>query len=295
VLIDDPDLLFGEVKDLVNIIGGLLLASVNITSMSTTEKEARIKVCTFLKQHKYDMLSRKFEDFDHISQNAFTLSWKSEELDELIVKRIRFREKLAPKVSALESWARAFEVETEAALNDLKGYLYPKLRNGPRDLITFCNLAMQAARARGNAHISKDVLIDVEGSYSEECLNEVEREFGDRYPSIVLVVRKLFEHPKLKTKGDIRRKALEDALSERYRDEELQSLKKDFPWLAGTTGRNLVEVLFKVGVIGFMSKQRSGVPVMSYSSASVDDSVHNATTFFVHPAYQQALRIGDTQ
>jgi hypothetical protein len=48
----------------------------------------------------------------------------------------------------------------------------------------------------------------------------------------------------------------------------------------------LLDILFKVGVIGFMSKRDPIVPVMSYSPGPIGDSFQNATEFFVHPVHR---------
>jgi len=148
---------------------------------------------------------------------------------------------------------------------------------------------MQAAKERGENLISKEVLTSVEGEYSKDCLKEVGREFNGPYPGIVSVIVKLFDPPDLRKGHKISRKVMEVALSERYRAQELQSEKRDKRWLAEAHGRLLVEILFKVGVIGFMSKRNPNVPVMSYSPGSIEDSVQNATEFFVHPAYRKSL------
>jgi hypothetical protein len=285
VLVDDPDLLFGEVARPVDIVGGLLLASTAISA----DASGKIKVCTLVKHHKYEQLSWEFEDFDKISQNVLTLSWQDAELDALLVERIRFREELPLSADTFECWSKAFEVKSQSGIAPIRKYLYPRLTNGPRDLITFCNLAMQASREKGKTLISKETLESVEGEYSKDCLKEVGREFNGPYHGIVSVIVKLFDHPVLRKGDKISRKAMEEALSDRYRAEEVQSEKKDKRWLAEAHGRLLLEILFKVGVVGFMSKRDPNLPVMSYSPGSIEDSFQNATEFFVHPAYRRSL------
>jgi hypothetical protein len=152
-------------------------------------------------------------------------------------------------------------------------------------------MAMQAASERGKPLISKDIFDSVEAEYSKDCLKEVGREFNGPYPGIVSVVVKLFDHPEFRKGDRITRKVMEEVLSERYRSEEVQSEKKDKRWLAVLHGGLLPEILFKVGVIGFMSKRDPNLPVMSYSPGSIEDSFQNATEFFVHPAYRRSLGI----
>jgi hypothetical protein len=299
VLVDDPDLLFGEVERPVDIVGGLLLAGVDITSMGrkhplqgrNVAKPSYIKICSLVKQHKYELLAWEFEDFDKIALNELPLKWTDTELDQLVVERIRFREGLPKSAGSLACWAKAFAVSTQKDADEFKTYLYPRLTNGPRDLITFCNMAKRAAIGTKKDLITLDTLLNVEGDYSKDCLQEVGREFNRPYPGIVSVVVKLFDHSVLKSSGKISKAAMADALSERYRSEEIQSEKKDKRWLAEAHGRLLVEILFKVGVIGFMSRRDPTLPVMSYSPGSVEDSLQNATAFFVHPAYRRALGI----
>jgi hypothetical protein len=243
------------------------------------------------KQHKYELLSWEFEDFDKISQNVLILSWQDAELEELIVERIRFREKLSRNTDTLTCWSKAFQAKTKSDVEEFKKYLYPRLTNGPRDLITFCNMAMRAAKERGLTLVTRDILGGVESEYSKDCLKEVEREFSGPYPGIVSIVMKLFDHQDLRKPGMISRVAIEKALSERYRDPELQNEKREKRWLAAAHGRLLLEILFRIGVIGFMSKRDAKMPVMSYSPGSIEDSFQDATEFFVHPAYRKSLGI----
>jgi hypothetical protein len=285
VLIDDPDLLFGDVAHLVPVVGGLLLAAVDLTSTI-----GQLKICVFVKQHRWDQLDWNFEDFDQIRQNAVALSWTETELSRLIAERIWFR---TGKVDAddLATWRTVFAIESAAEFKAMSNYLFERLTNGPRDLIEFCNLARQAADDAGNARITQADITAVEPQYSKECLKEVQREYHQVYPDIAEVVQKIFEHADLRKSKKLARATLAKALSDRYRSDDIQDMKRDVKWLRDQTGAGLIEVLFKVGVIGFISSASTRHRVMSYSSRGVADSVDNADEFFVHPAYHRALGV----
>jgi len=284
VLIDDPDLLVGDVSQFLPTVGGLLTAAVDLPVLVPTPD---VKVCVFVKQHKYDALSRTFEDFDHIRENAMSLTWSRAELIQMVAARVRYQEKLPAGANDLSCWSAAFAVSSEGELTKFADYLLPLLTNGPRDLITFCNLARRVAAQAQHAKITIEDFRAAEAEYSVDCLKEVEREYTDTYPAISVIVQKLFEHKDLRARATISRGVLEAALSERYRSPDIQELKRDVKWLASETGRGLVDVLFTVGVIGFLSKRSERL--MSYSSRAAGDSVASARTFFVHPAYGRAL------
>jgi len=287
VLIDDPDLLFGDTAAFVNIVGGLLHTVVDLTALPAKY----MKVCAFVKQHKYDYLARKFEDFDHIRQNSLTLSWSDPELVNLIAERVRFREELGKKATAIACWSKAFAIGTQTELQGITDYVFPRLTNGPRDLIEFCNRAMLSADESGRERIEWQDFAAAEPAYSRDCLDEVEREYGDVYPEVADVIQKLFEHPKLRKSDTLTKTLLTEAMSEQYLSDDLQQMKKDIRWLREETGRSLVDVLFKVGIVGLVSSGPSKARLMSYSRRSIADSVASAKTLFVHPAYFSALGI----
>lgn len=284
VLIDDPDLLFGDVTYLVPIVGGLLLGAVDLTSTLQ-----RAKVCVFVKQHQWDILDWNFADFDQIRQNVSTLSWTAAELTRLISERIRFRTGKQDRGDA-SSWADAFESNGANECLEVQSYLFERLTNGPRDLIEFCNRARQATVDNGRSTITIGDIKAVEPAYSRECLKEVQREYSEVYREIATIVQKVFEHASLRRNSTLTRLTLTKALSERYRSSDIQDLKRDVQWLRDQTGAGLVEVLFKVGVIGFVSSV-DGTRLMSYSPRGIADSIDNAESFFVHPAYHRALGI----
>jgi len=288
-LIDDPDELCWDTNELMPVLGGLCAAAVDVSSVS--EIRDFFKVCVLVKQHHFDQLRRSLENFDHIASNVLSLSWEKPELESLIGQRVIHRLRLPTGTNMKDAWMSAFDPGT-ASLEVLQEYLNDRLTNGPRDLVVFCNKAMMCAQHRAATRIEMRDILAAEKEHSEDRLDEIEREFGDQYPSISAIVRRLFEHRDLKVAAKITRKKLEYALEHQALVDRMEVMRKEVPWFRDAVPAKLVRILFQVGVVGYFSPETAQKRIMNWSSISPVEGIDEAEDFFVPPAYHWALRIG---
>ncbi len=228
-----------------------------------------VRLVVFVKEHILQNARAHYPDFRHFADRIDGLEWTSDDLLEMLNRRV---------TSRLNSkWDRVFEMSQQ----NLREEIFPYLVNGPRDLLSLCNLA-----GKEGHKISKDKLERSIRALRWEKWGELASHYGKQWPSIDLFAR-----------------ALTSALSTKYRKKtfppgavntlfaalhadpmsEIHALRK-VPWIDSAKWENppVDERLFLIGCLGYVFDQKWNYPWggRSLDNFRLSDS-HFISTLFV--------------
>lgn len=165
IAVDDPELIVG--RGLIDVtpenavrLGALLSIVCNLHSMG-------IRVVVFLKEHILQNLSANYLDFRHFGDRIEGLEWSGNDLLEMLRQRVSKR--LGTR------WEDVFALSTDA----LRDQVFPFLINGPRDLLSLCNLA-----GKEDGKITKGRFDKVIRALRSEKWSELASNYGKQWEKV---------------------------------------------------------------------------------------------------------------
>jgi hypothetical protein len=156
-----------------------------------------------------------------------------------------------------------------------------RVRNGPRDLLRWIDLALQST---AGGKMSKDVADRTHKRLSLDSLNELVSAHNETYPRVGAVLKIIFRNNLDRRFALLElRKHIETLL---LKDPELITLSK-VPWMQRETSFTLPDLLFKIGAIALHMGQQVILPYEEgYHARNFESSSHVS----VVPALVEALQ-----
>lgn len=239
VVIDDPELVLSASQELdIHLLGGLFLAAVTLS-----RQVSNFKMIVLIKTHIYDAVSNP--DFEKFPDREVYLSWCIDELLDVISSRMHW---------AKVSWEEVFAGTESQAKELIAKRIANNIRNGPRDLLRWLDLAMQRS---GTRKITAHNIAETERDFSLYALSALKNAFAMSYPVVEVALRCIFKNVK-NTKFS--REALEKRIAELLvTDPTLMKLAA-----SDSTGEfnslDLPKLLFKIGGLALGSGSRLILP-----------------------------------
>lgn len=228
----------------------------------------------FLRGDMFEFL--KSDDVDFANRSLMTLRWKKDGLAKVIAERIRVitGEEF---IDITEAWDSLFP-ENVKGVRTLD-YMADRTLMRPRDIIQFCQLALDASQRRGATSINEDDILRAEGDYSWYILEAVRTEYLITYPGIEEAIY-TFDRvsPVIYDPGPILKKAWQNLITGGY------------TW--ATTEETVLHALYEIGFIGLTDSR------MEYRWYSYDRKFEDAMRvtsenryIVIHPAFHSHLQI----
>jgi hypothetical protein len=266
IVVDDPELVFSASQDLdMHLLGGFCLAALRL---SVAIKG--FKVVALLKTHVYHPVRESIEDLSKYPDHTTRLAWTDDELLSLVERRL--------KATAVR-WSDVFdggEQEGRALIQ----YMVGLLRNGPRDLLRWFDLALQQSAGR---KLQRSHIVDTFDKLSRDSLKEMESAHFVRYEKLGSVVRAIFSS---KPGKDFTRQELLDHLQTvLVKDRRIKSLS-GLDWMQRESSDSLPQTLFEVGALALRAKSRLILP---YHPDYDQDAFEGADRFVLVPGLAAAV------
>ena len=239
-----------------------------------------LKIAMFLREDIYDVLARYDDDLP--KRDILRMEWTSSNLHHLVAARLARR---SNGQTDEEIWSAIFPDPVSNV--DASEYILNKSLPRPRDVLNFCQKAIDHAQRNGHMHVTEQDILDGEKSFSEELFSSVSSEFRGLFPKLEEILIEFagvsekitwnnFEH--------IARKAIQ---------ENGETMAK---WVDGEemTSQSLAEVLFRIGLIGLSREWASRVHYCNGRSYSeIWGLASPSPTIHIHPAFTQCLEISE--
>jgi hypothetical protein len=277
ILIDRIDESWDGTDKAVVLLMALMHACVELTASHTF-----VRPLLFLRENVFDRVRSIDKEFARLETWVVSLDWTRELLLELIERRLNAA--LITKFPLRGATWRAFfeEANSDVSSQDLV-LQYCQYR--PRDVLTYCSFAIEAAQAKVHDQIMIEDLYAARRSFSDNRFKDLTDEYADNYPQLQLVLGRFYGLGReftVSAIGDFIKKLLVDA-------EVTEHCKE---WIFRYTQTDLfVRLLYDIGFFGI--KHRESDPV--YRAAGPQSGTLPPTTdktlFSIHPTYTEALNL----
>jgi hypothetical protein len=219
-------------------------------------------------------------EFARLETSVVSLEWSHELLLEMIERRLNVV--LTAKFPlGGPTWDAFFErINSESSQDFVFGYCHFR----PRDVLTYCSLAVEEAQSKRHHHILVEDLLSARRRFSENRLKDLGDEYAENYPQLQLVLNRFFGLGRQFTINGITaliKKLLVD-------DEVKTSCGK---WIFRYTAPDrFIHLMYDIGFFGV----REGDIVAFRSSgpeAANPPTLKETSTVVVHPSYTDALNL----
>jgi hypothetical protein len=267
IVVDDPEQVFSASRELdAHLIGGFCLAALRLSGLIPG-----FKVIALLKTHIYYPILYSVDDLSKYPDHMGRLCWSKDELVSVIGDRLKW---------AKAKWEDVFE-GTEVQARQCVKSMCENVRNGPRDLLRWLDLALQSTKG------GKITLKSVEATKKKMSLNslyELQSAHSDNYSRIEVVLETIFGRtPDHSFKPTELRQHIQNLL---MKDREMMGLHKSLPWMQRENSKTFPTVLFETGSLSLHSGSRSILP---YEEGYDTEALNAADHIALVPALAEAL------
>ena len=246
-----------------------------------------IKIVLFLREDKYDVLA-KYDD-DLTKRDILRMEWTPSNLHHLVAARLSKRingQSDEESQSDEEVWSAIFP----ELVKDVPApqYILTRSLPRPREVLMFCQKAIDQAQRSGHPHVTAEDILDGEVSYSDALFNLVSSEFKGLYPDLEDVLIEFLGIEEKIPWNDF------GVIAETAIQNKREIIVK---WVDGKdiTPHFLAEVLFRIGLIGLSREWTSRVHFCNERSFSETcRRVSSNPVVHIHPAFAQVLEISET-
>lgn len=144
------------------------------------------RVLLFLRENVFERVRENDTEFARLETSVVGLEWTRQKLLELVERRLMvpFNTKLALGGPV---WSAFFEDPEQS-----QEVVFEYCQNRPRDLITYCGLAVDTALSRNHQKIQIHDLLDARKRFSDSRLKDLCDEYGENYPQLQLVISRFY-------------------------------------------------------------------------------------------------------
>jgi len=285
VLIDDVDTIFDtdDTSIIDKCIENLIYA---VSDLNIQIFKGKVNIILFLKFEVWDRIYKKSTELDKESTYFLTIRWTNEHLTKLLSERIKFATKMNDEKPIWWYWGLICKDSKKSEVELIHNYLLERVINGPRDLLLIVGLTQQYTKSNGLSHLEIDFIKQIEFEYGKEKLIHIARNYQNTYPEIENVIERLFRDKlEMYSNGDLQKIISDNLLTDTRAREAFKSLS----WVRPLTSYKFIELLYKVGFIGYFdSGYKKFMYSMEKSNANCDFS---KVQLMVHKAFHKYLNL----
>ena len=242
--------------------------------------EGKLKMSVFLRQDIFEVLQQYDEDL--VKRNFLKMEWTHLNLRRLVAERIAHTVRIQNQDDE-QTWGALFEPLTNGQTTS--EYVLSRVLPRPRDVLDFCQKAVDQAQRNGHDIIRGSDVLDAEVQFSENVFISVKLEFQALYPRLDETMIEFAGAPEVMTWNDF--VARVNVAIGKYR-------KTMSSWYGAEKldAEFIATVLFRIGMIGFAKK---GTQLSLFANGkSYSESlslVKPSPQVLIHPAFARFLEL----
>jgi hypothetical protein len=263
----------------------IYLAAMMHACVEINSQNEHTRVLMFLRENIFERVRLIDSEFARLETCVVGLDWSEEQLLEMVERR--FNAPLTAKFAlGGETWDLFFEGGKESRSLTL-GYC----QNRPRDVLTYCALALDTAQSHKHKQILIEDLYDARRRFSDSRLKDLGDEYQENYPHLSLVLARFYGLGRRWTLSGIA------AFLERLL-EDSDIVSTCAKWIhRHRSPEQFVRLLFDIGFFGLLVPRRDGEPRVVFRSLGPRDTtpppIDSRTDISVHQSYWDALDLQD--
>jgi hypothetical protein len=280
ILIDAIDESWDGSQLAVVYLAAMMHACLEVNSYATG-----VRVLMFIRENIFERVRLIDTEFSRLETCVVGLDWSDEQLLEVVERRLNANLTAKFRLGG-ETWDHFFEDGPKA-----RDMVFGYSQRRPRDVLTYCALALETAQTHRHQQILLSDLQDARRRFSDSRLNDLGDEYQENYPQISMLLAKFY--------GLGRRWALSGITEFLVRViEDVRITQACAKWLYNYTSPELfVRLLYEIGFFGLLIPKRGGDVTRVFRSLGPRDTtpppIDHRTDIEIHPAYWEALDLQD--
>jgi hypothetical protein len=267
LVLDDPELIVGEGLDDVTPENARRLGV--LLSVLAEVHAIGIRVIVFLREHVLQNARAHYDNFQQFSDRIEGVEWTETDLIEMLDRRVTKRLKV--------SWDQVFE----CSKNTLQEKVFPFLVNGPRDLLTLCNLAGKEMGRISMTRLEKGLR-----AFTVDKWRDLSTFYGRQWPQIDKFARAMVKALKAKYQNKpIPPGAIRAEFESQFGKpgSDIHALRKRTTWINNAKWETppVDEKLFVIGCLGYTLGKEKFYPWAGRDT----DRFRLADSHFISPAF----------
>jgi hypothetical protein len=276
VLVDDTDFFVDALNLKYDSISGLIAAADSLGD--DFKSSINFVILISLRSDIFSEIAKSYDQIGNLREVIAQISWGKEELKRLIAERIRKPYKL--ECDDDTAWNALFDQHIGTDKTDTFDYILERSFYRPRDIIQFCNLALEDAQSKRNERITQQNIKNAEKDYSEHKYQDISAEYKHKYGKNL---SDLLLEPFKNTKAELTAFELGNIVISKIRN--AQKPKPD--WITPETGKEeIIEVMYEIGLLGV----KEGAHYV-FSFQKETKNLHEKEHFQIHKAFHKYLNI----
>jgi hypothetical protein len=261
------------------------LAALMHACLEINSQNKGMRVLMFLRENIFERVRIMDTEFARLETCVVGLDWSEEQLLETVERRLNSQLTTKFQLGG-PTWDLFFEGKSES-----RNAVFDYCQNRPRDVLTYCALALESAQAHKREQIMLEDLYDARRRFSDSRLKDLGDEYQENYPQIGLVLSRFYGLGRRWTLSGI------DELLHRLL-EDTQILAACSNWIyAYNSPEQFVRLLYDIGFFGLLIPRRDGERRVSYRSlgprSTTPPPIDASIDISVHPSYWDGLDLRD--
>jgi hypothetical protein len=236
----------------------------------------------FLRENIFERVRRIDNEFARLETGVVSLEWTRPLLRELVERRLGLPFNTRPPLGG-PTWDYFFESSVDQSSQE---YVFEYCQDRPRDVLTYCGLAIESAQAQRHEKVTIEDLQAARTKFSESRLKDLGDEYAENYPQVQLVLNRFYGLGKRFTMPGI-----EMFIKKLLVDEEVKKFCGGWIY-AHTAPEQFVQLLYGIGFIGIDDGGAAKFRSVG-AQTSTPPPITNRITVSIHPSYVDALRLQD--
>lgn len=244
-----------------------------------------MRVLMFLRENIFERVRIMDTEFARLETCVVGLDWSEEQLLETVERRLNAQLTTKFQLGG-ETWDLFFEGEAKS-----RKAVFNFCQNRPRDVLTYCALALESAQAHKHEQIMLEDLYDARRRFSDSRLKDLGDEYQENYPQIATVLSRFYGLGRRWTLSGI--------------DEFLRRLLQDNDVATACAGwiyrynapEQFVRLLYDIGFFGLLIPRRDGERRIVYRSlgprSTTPPPISSSIDTSIHPSYWDGLDLLD--
>jgi len=242
-----------------------------------------IRPLIFVRENIFERVRERDNEFGRLETWIVSLDWTEPLLLELIERRLAAPFNTKPPLGG-PTWDHFFEkVDGDSSYKHV--FSHCQLR--PRDVLTYCDYAIEGARAQKHTQVTVTDLNAAKKRFSDSRLKDLGDEYSENFPQIQLVLFRFFG---LGTRFTI--SGISDFIRALLADDAIK--KNCATWIfAHQSPEVFIDLLYRIGFVG-IDNGNGAVFRSPGARAQTLPPIDASTQFVIHGAFSDALQLRDS-
>jgi hypothetical protein len=263
----------------------IYLAAMMHACLEINSQNEGLRVLMFLRENIFERVRIMDTEFARLETCVVGLDWSEEQLLETVERRLNSR-----LTSKFQLGGQTWDLFFEGRENSRKA-VFDYCQNRPRDVLTYCALALESAQAHKREQIALEDLYDARRRFSDSRLKDLGDEYQENYPQVGIVLSRFYGLGRrwtLSGIGEFLRRLLDDN----------EVITVCSSWIYKySSPEQFVRLLYDIGFFGLAIPRRDGEPRVSYRSlgprSTTPPPIDSKIDIAVHPSYWDGLDLLD--